>query len=1493
MPAASTMTGGTALLLCTNTDSCIYQSVNGLQCCGLKVAEAPSSASPQRQEVCRQPGGEAGRRRDPAALAAPSPLPSLSAPDLGTPCSMLAHKRVISDPTGSGGTENGLSSKLNNNNQINKNPAPGLKPSASIRDKISQWEGKREPAVAAVTPAVAAVTPASGTALPVQKEPMETVRKRDAKPSEVQRTDSKRLVSWEKQDSGKENTGKLGDFWPKSPESPASRDREGVSERGLRGTKPPEQAQDKKSVLTHIKKLERAMKEVPDRPSLAFPGNYFCPPSKEEQEEAERRGNEPIFGTIDGAVRPVAAAALRRRRKEGDPENVYSEPGTPSINPLPKPQRTFQHHTPPPGGSVSGKGKRNLPPLPRIPPPPLPTCPPPGVCRRPWADKARDSSNRKSYEFEDLLQCSSEGCRVDWYAQSRLGLNRTLSEENVYEDILDPPFKENPYEDIELERSCPGSKCVSPAPSSPPPDTPTKISSKPGFFRQTSERRSLKLLELRKGVRDGRDAGLASPFRISPPSTPSSPDDTPCLSGDPHNRRRRKIPKMVVRINTIFEARRGKKRMKKVSQSTESSSGRDENSESESDTEEKLKAHSQRLVSVQSMLRQTGRYRTLERDLMDLQERKLFEYFIVVALHKTKAGVPYLPEVTQQFPLKLERSFKFMRETEDQLKVIPQFCFPDAKDWVPIDNFPSETFSFVLTGEDGSRRFGYCRRLLPSGKGRRLPEVYCIVSRLGCFDLFSKILDEVEKRRAISPALVQPFMRGIMEAPFPAPGRTITVKNFLPGSGTEVIELCRPSDSRLEHVDFECLFSSLSLRLLLRVFASLLLERRVIFTADKLSTLSQCCHAVVALLYPFTWQHTYIPVLPPSMLDIVCTPTPFIVGLLSSSLPRLKELPIEEVLVVDLCNSRFLRQLDDEDSILPHKLQAALEHVLDKRKELANDKADLPSDSCSLSTVVSEAFVRFFVEMVGHYSLFMCGAERDDESAVSSPSSPSPSSVSSFQRELFRKAVTSKSLKRFLEVFMETQTFAGFVQERELRKQGLRGLFEVRAQEYLDSLPGSEQRAVNKFLKGLEWVPAPSPGGGSEDLGEGLDKPLENDAEGVWSPDIEQSFQEALAIYPPCGRRKIILSDEGKMYGRNELIARYIKLRTGKTRTRKQVSSHIQVLARRKAREIQVKLKVCYDQAAKDKALQSMASMSSAQIISATAFQNKMALQGLSRSPYPSAGGFWHGAIPGQPGGPEDIKPFSQQSYAMQSSGPPPITGYESTAGLSMSPGAPPWQGRSIASSKLHMLEFSAFLEQPQDPDTFNKHLFVHIGQSNPSYSDPYLEAVDIRQIYDKFPERKGGLKELFDKGPHNAFFLVKFWADLSANLQDDSSFFYGVSSQYESTENMVITSSTKVCSFGKQVVEKVETEYARFEGGRYVFRIHRSPLCEYMINFIHKLKHLPEKYMMNSVLENFTILQVVTNRDTLETLLCVAYVFEVSTSEHGAQHHIYRLVKD
>ncbi|KAM9705675.1 DENN domain-containing protein 2A-like isoform 2-T2 [Menidia menidia] len=865
-----------------------------------------------------------------------------------------------------------------------------------------------------------------------EKENLENLR--DSRPDSLA-VAGKREKQREKLDQDQENLENPRDSRPGSPP---------VNERPPVGTLGKGSSQEKRAVFTLFRKLE-AMGETPGKSPREL-GNYFSPPNRPEnkRKDPENRRKDPEVSARCGY--------------QAGGENLYTEPGSPPVNPVPKPRRTFQHPASPPSGRGprGGGGQRNLPPLPST-SSKSSSKPPSGFYGRP-----KVNTNGRPFELEDLTESGIPLCQ-----------------EHHYEDILDST-KENPYEDVELESQ----SSQQSLPSSPGADN--SKASRPGFFRQNSAR-SFRFLDMRRApggggggggvlapgggggaLVPGGGGGLPSPPQLSRPSTPTGPEPSGWTPGDPYSRRR--IPTAVLRINNIFEARTRKKHLRRVYHYAETSSGRvtDENSDSESEIEERSKVHRQRLVSVRSILSQPGPARlhyngsSRPRD-QELHQRKLFEYFLVVSLQKSKAGSHYLPEVTQQFPPKLERSFKFMRETEDQLRIIPQFCFPDAKDWEPVETFPSEMFSFVLTGEDGSRRFGYCRRLLPSGKGRRLPEVYCIVSHLGCFNLFSKVLDEVERRRALSPALVQPFMRAIMEAQFPAPGKTINIKTFLPGSGTEVMELCRPPDSRLEHVDFSCLFSCLSLRLLLRVFGSLLLERRVIFIADKLSTLSQCCHAVVALLYPFVWQHTYIPVLPAAMLDIACTPTPFIVGLLSGALPQLSQLPLEEVLVVDLGNSRLLRQFDGEDWVLPPKLQSALESVLERRRELASERGgDITSDSGHLGSVVSEAFVRFFVELVGHYPLFITGEREDGYS--SSSSSPGPCS---FQRDGFRKAVPSKTVRRFLEVFMETQMFGWFIQERELHRQAPRGLFEVRVQEYLDSIHENEHRRVNRFLKGL------------------------------------------------------------------------------------------------------------------------------------------------------------------------------------------------------------------------------------------------------------------------------------------------------------------------------------------------------------------------------------------------------------------------------------------
>ncbi|XP_006865987.1 PREDICTED: DENN domain-containing protein 2D isoform X1 [Chrysochloris asiatica] len=403
-----------------------------------------------------------------------------------------------------------------------------------------------------------------------------------------------------------------------------------------------------------------------------------------------------------------------------------------------------------------------------------------------------------------------------------------------------------------------------------------------------------------------------------------------------------------------------------------------------------------------------------------------FEYLLVVSLKKKHSGEDYEPTITYQFP-KRENLLRGQQEEEERLlSAIPLFCFPDGNEWAPLTEYPRETFSFVLTNVDGSRKIGYCRRLLPAGRGPRLPKVYCILSCIGCFGLFSKILDEVEKRHQISMAVIYPFMQGLREATFPAPGKTVTLKSFIPDSGTEFISLTRPLDSHLEHVDFSSLLNCLSFEQILQIFASAVLERRIIFLAEGLSTLSQCIHAAAALLYPFSWAHTYIPVVPESLLATVCCPTPFMVGVQMRFQQEVMDSPMEEVLLVNLCEGSFLLSVGDEKDILPPKLQ---DDILDS---LGQETKELQTSE-QINEHVSSPFVQFFVKTVGHYTSYI---KRE------------ANGHGHFQERSFCKALTSKANRRFVKKFVKTQLFSLFIQEAEKSKHPPAGYFQQKILEY-------------------------------------------------------------------------------------------------------------------------------------------------------------------------------------------------------------------------------------------------------------------------------------------------------------------------------------------------------------------------------------------------------------------------------------------------------------
>ena len=117
---------------------------------------------------------------------------------------------------------------------------------------------------------------------------------------------------------------------------------------------------------------------------------------------------------------------------------------------------------------------------------------------------------------------------------------------------------------------------------------------------------------------------------------------------------------------------------------------------------------------------------------------------------------------------------------------------------------------------------------------------------------------------------------------------------------------------------------------MVHVQLKLVLERKIALVSKHKSLLMQACAALLTFLFPLQWSHTFIPILPGEMIDVLDAPLPFLVGLEEETLQEyeIMENPIGDLTIVHLDQDRITTQETIQQLRLPSqeldKLKASL-----------------------------------------------------------------------------------------------------------------------------------------------------------------------------------------------------------------------------------------------------------------------------------------------------------------------------------------------------------------------------------------------------------------------------------------------------------------------------------------------------------------------------------------------------------------------------------------
>ncbi|KAM4846605.1 myotubularin-related protein 13 isoform 3-T3 [Thomomys bottae] len=169
------------------------------------------------------------------------------------------------------------------------------------------------------------------------------------------------------------------------------------------------------------------------------------------------------------------------------------------------------------------------------------------------------------------------------------------------------------------------------------------------------------------------------------------------------------------------------------------------------------------------------------------------------------------------------------------------------------------------------------------------------------------------------------------------------------------------------------LFQQLGIQNVLNLFCAVLTENKVLFHSASFQRLSDACRALESLMFPLKYSYPYIPILPAQLLEVLSSPTPFIIGVHSIFKSDIHELL--DVIIADLDGGTIKIPECIHLSSLPepllHQTQAALSLILHPDLEVADHAFPPPrtalSHSKMLDKEVRAVFLRLFAQLFQGY----------------------------------------------------------------------------------------------------------------------------------------------------------------------------------------------------------------------------------------------------------------------------------------------------------------------------------------------------------------------------------------------------------------------------------------------------------------------------------------------------------------------------------------------